>query len=81
MKTIRVPLAIRSFEAVLAISALQFSLAVLPCAAQGNFFTSVNLQSDIAGVAERTDPNLVNFWRLVINPTVQVFWVADNGSD
>jgi hypothetical protein len=55
MKAIRVPLAIRSFGAVLAISALQFSLAVLPCArAQGNFFTSVNLQSDIPGIAERT---------------------------
>jgi uncharacterized protein (TIGR03118 family) len=80
MKTIRVPLAIRSFGVVVAISALQFSLAVLPCArAQGNFFTSVNLQSDIAGVAERTDPNLVNSWGLVINPNAQVFWVADNG--
>jgi uncharacterized protein (TIGR03118 family) len=81
MKTIRVPLAIRSFGVVVAISALQFSLAVLPCArAQDNFFTSVNLQSDIAGVAERTDPNLVNSWGLVIHPTAQVFWVADNGS-
>jgi len=80
MKTIRVPLAIRSFGVVVAISALQFSLAVLPCArAQGNFFTSVNLQSDIAGVAERTDPNLVNSWGLVIHPTAHVFWVADNG--
>jgi len=81
MKTIRVPLAIRSFGAVLVISTLQFSLAVLPSArAQGNFFTSVNLQSDIAGVAERTDPNLVNSWGLVINPKAQIFWVADNGS-
>src|SRR6516165_1809962 len=80
MKTIRVPLAIRSFGVVVAISALQFFVAVLPCArAQGNFFTSVNLQSDIAGVAERTDPNLVNSWGLVINSNSQVFWVADNG--
>src|SRR6516164_2552815 len=81
MKTIRVPLAIRSFGVVVAISALQFFVAVLPCArAQGNFFTSVNLQSDIPGVAERTDPNLVNSWGLVIHPTAQVFWVADNAS-
>jgi uncharacterized protein (TIGR03118 family) len=81
MKTIRVPLAIRSFGAVLAISALQFSLAVLPCArAQGKFFTSVNLQSDISGVAQRTDPNLVNSWGLVIHPTAHVFWVNDNGT-
>ena len=45
-----------------------------------NTFNWKNLQSDIAGVADRTDPNLVNSWGLVINPTAKVFWVADNGS-
>jgi hypothetical protein len=27
-----------------------------------------------------TDPNLVNSWGLVINPTASIFWVADNGT-
>ena len=45
-----------------------------------NAFTWKNLQSDIAGVADRTDPNLVNSWGLVINPTAKVFWIADNGT-
>jgi len=57
---------------------------MFPCAsAQGNpknFFDWENLQSDIAGVADRTDQNLVNSWGLVINPAAKVFWVADNGS-
>lgn len=41
-----------------------------------------NLQSDIAGVADRTDPNLVNPWGLTINPVGNgnPFWVSDNGT-
>jgi uncharacterized protein (TIGR03118 family) len=42
-------------------------------------FDWVNLVSDIAGVARRTDENLVNPWGLVISPT-GVIWVADNGA-
>ena len=45
-----------------------------------NEFNWKNLQSDIAGVADRTDSNLINSWGLVINPTAKIFWVADNGS-
>jgi uncharacterized protein (TIGR03118 family) len=45
-----------------------------------NAFNWKNLQSDIAGVAERSDPNLVNSWGLTINSTAGVFWVADNGA-
>src|ERR1700736_3436131 len=41
-----------------------------------NSFTWKNLQSDIAGVADRTDPNLVNSWGLTLNGTQNVFWVA-----
>jgi uncharacterized protein (TIGR03118 family) len=84
MKKIRVPYLFGSFGAALAISGLQFLSAMFPCAsAQGNpknFFDWENLQSDIAGVADRTDQNLVNSWGLVINPAAKVFWVADNGS-
>ena len=88
MKTIRVHGPLPSLGAALAISGLQFLSAVFPCTyahaqdakAKPNFFDWENLQSDIAGVADRTDPNLVNSWGLVINPTAKVFWVADNGS-
>jgi uncharacterized protein (TIGR03118 family) len=43
----------------------------------GNTFNWKNLQSDIDGVADRTDPNLVNPWGLAVGPT-GIFWVADN---
>ena len=88
MKTIRVSVPLRSFGVALALAGLQFSPAVLPCAyaedqdgqARGKFFDWENLQSDVAGVADRTDPNVVNAWGLVINPTAKVFWVNDNGA-
>src|SRR5262249_32614386 len=76
--------AVRSLGAVLAFAGLQVSL--LPCAypqAQDNrskskFFDWENLVSDIAGVADRTDPNLANPWGLALNPNSNIFWVADN---
>ena len=77
-----------SFTAALLAAGLQLSLLALPIGSlraggeneERNAFTWRNLQSDIAGVAERTDPNLVNSWGLVINPTAEVFWIADNGT-
>ncbi|HZC36703.1 MAG TPA: TIGR03118 family protein, partial [Chthoniobacterales bacterium] len=87
MKTIHVPRSFGSFGAALVISGLPFFSALLPCASaqnqeakKANFFDWENLQSDIAGVADRTDSNLVNSWGLVINSTAKVFWVSDNGS-
>jgi uncharacterized protein (TIGR03118 family) len=87
MKTIRVPRSFGSFGAALVISGLPFLSALLPSAsAQGQeakkakFFDWENLQSDVAGVADRTDPNVVNAWGLVTNSTGKVFWVNDNGS-
>lgn len=87
MKTIRVPFGLRSFGAALALAGLQFSPAVLPCAqaedqdgqAKAKFFDWENLVSDIPGVADRSDSNLVNAWGLALNPA-GVFWVADNGT-
>ena len=38
-----------------------------------------NLVSDVAGVAEHTDPNLVNGWGIAFNQFGPV-WVADNGT-
>jgi uncharacterized protein (TIGR03118 family) len=45
-------------------------------------FDWTNLQSDIAGVADRTDAHLVNPWGLAINPVGNnnPFWVSDNGT-
>jgi uncharacterized protein (TIGR03118 family) len=88
MKTMRVSRPLPSLGAALAISGLQFLSAVFPCASARanptNFFDWENLQSDIPGVADRTDTNLVNPWGLAINPKADPktgpFWVADNGT-
>jgi uncharacterized protein (TIGR03118 family) len=77
----------RSFAAALFVAGLELSLVAFPIGSlrageneERNEFNWKNLQSDIAGVADRTDPNLVNSWGLVVNPTAKVFWVADNGA-
>src|SRR5260221_4103441 len=61
-------------------------LLALPAAAlaQSNagsqgFYQQTNLVSDIAGLAQFTDSNLVNSWGLVHGPTTP-WWVADNGT-
>jgi uncharacterized protein (TIGR03118 family) len=44
-------------------------------------FDWTNLQSNIAGVADRTDAHLVNPWGLAVDPVGNnPFWVADNGT-
>src|SRR5438094_1141527 len=42
-------------------------------------YSWTNLQSDIAGVAQHTDPNLVNPWGMAASPT-GIIWVSDNGT-
>jgi uncharacterized protein (TIGR03118 family) len=42
-------------------------------------FLQTNLTSDIPGLAQVTDPNLVNPWGIVPNPNGP-FWVNDNGT-
>lgn len=58
-------------------------LLALPAAAfaqssQG-FYQQTNLVSDLAGLAQFTDSNLVNSWGLVHGPATP-WWVADNGT-
>jgi uncharacterized protein (TIGR03118 family) len=48
-----------------------------PAAAQ--FYTQHNLVSDIPGLADHTDPSLVNPWGLVAS-TSSPFWVSNNGT-
>jgi uncharacterized protein (TIGR03118 family) len=72
-----------------AVSALLLS-AVLVCAAgpnrnrnnnrhSGSVFDWENLESDIAGVAELKDANVVNPWGIAVSPFGTI-WVADNGA-
>ena len=43
-------------------------------------YVRTNLVSDRPGVAELTDPNLVNAWGLAHGPDTPI-WVSDNGAD
>jgi uncharacterized protein (TIGR03118 family) len=49
------------------------------CLLAVNSFLQTNLVSDIAGIAQHTDPNLINPWGLAAGPGGP-FWVSDNNS-
>ena len=42
-------------------------------------YSWTNFQSDIAGVAQHIDPNLVNPWGMAVSPSGTI-WVSDNGT-
>src|SRR5256885_12715451 len=42
-------------------------------------YSWTNFQSDIPGVAQHIDPNLVNPWGMSVSPNGTV-WVSDNGT-
>src|SRR6266704_5570329 len=44
-----------------------------------SFYQQTNLVSDVAGMAQFTDPNLVNAWGLASSSS-SPWWVADNGT-
>jgi uncharacterized protein (TIGR03118 family) len=46
----------------------------------GNAYRQTNLVSDLPGLAQLTDPDLVNPWGLAASPTSPA-WVADNGTN
>jgi len=55
---------------------------VLICASARGYaqqYQQTNLVSDVAGLAQFTDPNLVNPWGLISSST-SPWWVADNGT-
>src|SRR5467141_297662 len=57
-----------------------FALAILTAAsARADTYSWTNFQSDIAGVAQHTDPNLVNPWGMAVSPSGTI-WVSDNGT-
>src|SRR5438093_4935973 len=46
----------------------------------GDTYSWTNFQSDSAGVAQHTDPNLVNPWGMAASSTGSTIWVSDNGT-
>src|SRR5213079_504354 len=56
-------------------------IAVFAKSANGSqgFYKQTNLVSDLDGVAQFKDPNLVNPWGLVHSPT-SPWWISDNGA-
>src|SRR6266536_5423446 len=55
---------------------------VAPAAAAqpGNAYHQTNLVSDLPGMAQLTDPDLVNPWGMSTGPATPI-WVSDNGAD
>jgi uncharacterized protein (TIGR03118 family) len=68
-----------AFAAVLAIAAAA-TLTAATAATGENSFVVHNLVSDVPGLADHTDPDLVNAWGLTSLAT-SPWWVADNGTD
>ena len=57
-----------------------FAVAILATPkASGDTYSWTNFQSDIAGVAQHTDSNLVNPWGMAVSPNGTI-WVSDNGA-
>jgi uncharacterized protein (TIGR03118 family) len=58
---------------------LAAALAPSALPAGANAYIQHNLVADTAGVADLTDPNLVNPWGIAIS-TTSPFWLSDNGT-
>ena len=55
-------------------------LVPLPAGRAAGGYAQENLVSDQPGVAQKTDPNLVNAWGMSRGPNTPI-WVSDNGTD
>jgi uncharacterized protein (TIGR03118 family) len=60
---------------LLLVAAIMFTAA----SAHADTYSWINFQSDIAGVAQHTDRNLVNPWGMAVSPGGTI-WVSDNGT-
>jgi uncharacterized protein (TIGR03118 family) len=68
---------------LVAVAAVIVACALLPAVAGAHSATryrQTNLVSNIPGLAQLTDPNLVNPWGMAAGPKTPL-WVADNGAD
>jgi uncharacterized protein (TIGR03118 family) len=63
---------------IAALIAIGLTLSAVPLSAQSHYLRT-NLVSDIPGVANFTDPHLVNPWGIVATST-SPFWISDNGA-
>jgi len=62
------------------IALLTFTVAVLTAtSARADTYSWTNFQSDIPGVAQHVDENLVNPWGMAASAN-GVIWVSDNGT-
>jgi len=61
--------------ALLSLAAAMFTAT----SGRADTYSWTNFQSDIAGVAQHTDPNLVNPWGMAAGSTGTI-WVSDNGT-
>ena len=62
------------------VALLTFAAAILTAtSARADTYSWTNFQSDIAGVAQHTDSNLVNPWGMAVTPNGTI-WVSDNGT-
>ena len=67
--------------AYLKIALLIFAVAILTAtSARADTYSWTNFQSDIAGVAQHTDSNLVNPWGMSVSAPNGTIWVSDNGT-
>lgn len=78
LPTLSLGLRICAVAAVLSVSLLLAQQALPRAHASQGFYQQTNLVSDLPGVANVTDPNLVNPWGIVHGPTTP-FWISDNG--
>ena len=70
----------KTIHSYMSISLLLFGAAMLTVGpAQADTYSWTNFQSDIPGVAQHVDPNLVNPWGMAASST-GVIWVSDNGA-
>src|SRR5437867_12442509 len=62
------------------VALLTFAVSILTVAfARADTYSWTNFQSDIPGVAQHIDANLVNPWGMAVSPNGTV-WVSDNGT-
>ena len=61
---------------LLLLGAAMFTVA----SARADTYSWTNFQSDIPGVAQHVDPNLVNPWGMAVSAPNGTIWVSDNGT-
>src|SRR5213082_1396434 len=66
--------------AYMKVALLTFAVSFLTAAfARADTYSWTNFQSDIPGVAQHVDENLVNPWGMSVSPSGTI-WVSDNGT-